>query len=160
MGSDSEHVLHFPEIAKTAIDALVENTSACAGVRATLSFKSRTFRRGHMLVPATLSPKDLAVLKRAHKENSDSLRGMFPASPYKPRYLLLAAQEARKNARASIIPADQVARKGMWITPCSPGAPAFGLPRGKEELAPAESTLDVAVAEEEGTDSVSVSPPI
>ena len=73
--------------------------------------------------------------------------------------VFLCAQEARKNARASIIPADQVARKGMWITPCSPGAPAFGLPRGKEELAPAESTLDVAVAEEEGTDSVSVSPP-
>ena len=124
------------------------------GVRATLrvSLKSRTFKRGHTLVPATWSPEDFAAFKKAHKENRVTLT--FPASPFKPRYLLSAAQEARKKARASEIPADQVARKGMWITPKFPGAPALGLTTVNEEPATAEGPSDRAVAEVEAGSEV------
>ena len=70
-GSGNVHVLHFPEITKPTVDALVENTSACSGVRATLSLKSRTFMRSHKLVPATWSPEDFSAFKNAHEENRD-----------------------------------------------------------------------------------------
>ena len=152
VGSGNVHVLHFPEITKTTVEALVESTSACSGIRATLSLKSRIFKRGHTLVPATWSLEDLAAFERARKENRVTLT--FPASPFKPRYLLSAAQEARQKTRASEIPADQVARKDMWITSKLPGATASRLTSVNEEPATAEGSSDRAVAEVEAGSGV------